>query len=647
MRTSEEKLAKLKTYQGELENSKRWRKKWFEDQWRLYRDMYAHRDPLFCDAMDPHDGERVQVNYVNSTLNVIMASTLHRYPKITASARNPESFNNSIVVELALNQQWRTKKWQLPHRAAMLDKLVFGHGWVKTTYQFKQEERELTEAEFEGKFEEEMSALVAVSSQSNRPFPRDEEVRESLDRKGTFTLKDEVQVERVSPWDVYIDPSGKDLETVCWVAQVITEKRRIFVEDERFPKSMRDDMKPGRTLNGGNGVQGNWINTSEESMPEQADSSNNGDFVRYVEFYDLVDGTLSFFLLEGGESFLIDPAPMPYAFGQPFEMLRGTEVPDRFYPMGEVELIADQQRELNKLRTSIINDRKKGKRQYLYKPDNVTQEFIEAMESDAEDVLLPVKANVDFNDVMAELPFQGRVDPQMYDLSALLQNDIFQLSGITDYQRGGGSSSRTATQVAVENDAALARQARQLESLESAMSTTARRALQLMQQFMTEPQILRMANSSQIQVADGANTDLLHRTFLPFGPKEIGGEFDIDIEAGSTRPLNDSTRAQRALQVMNAMTPFLQLQNVDPSQLLVYVLRELGVPNPESWVTQGVDPRGISGEVSGGNLNAPSVAGGVAQVGANIGPEQREGQGEPTPTDSVRGQLEQQFSLAQ
>ena len=69
------------------------------------------------------------------------------------------------------------------------------------------------------------------------------------------------------------------------------------------------------------------------------------------------------------DGFLITPTKMPYAFGHPFLMLRNYEVPDDFYPMGELEQIEPLQLELNETRTQMLNHRKRYARKYLYMED--------------------------------------------------------------------------------------------------------------------------------------------------------------------------------------------------------------------------------------------------------------------------------------
>jgi hypothetical protein len=67
--------------------------------------------------------------------------------------------------------------------------------------------------------------------------------------------------------------------------------------------------------------------------------------------------------------FLIKPVEIPYATGHPFVMLRNYEVPDHFYPIGDVAQIESLQLELNETRTQMLNYRKKFRRAWTYKKD--------------------------------------------------------------------------------------------------------------------------------------------------------------------------------------------------------------------------------------------------------------------------------------
>src|SRR5690606_37414819 len=98
--------------------------------------------------------------------------------------------------------------------------------------------------------------------------------------------------------------------------------------------------------------------------------SKDDDVKRYTvwEFYDLQHGTMCVFP-ETGDELLVEPTAQPYSFGHPFVMLRNYEIPDVFYPMGELEALEPLQHELNLTRTAMFNDRKSYKRAWLYRPE--------------------------------------------------------------------------------------------------------------------------------------------------------------------------------------------------------------------------------------------------------------------------------------
>ena len=95
-------------------------------------------------------------------------------------------------------------------------------------------------------------------------------------------------------------------------------------------------------------------------------------------------------MAQSGDEFLVDPTPMPYAYGQPFVMLRNYDVPDYFYPMGDLEAIESLQLELDKTRTQLVNARKRYARKYLYHERSFGPEGREALASDQDGRLVPV-----------------------------------------------------------------------------------------------------------------------------------------------------------------------------------------------------------------------------------------------------------------
>ena len=186
---------------------------------------------------------------------------------------------------------------------------------------------------------------------------------------------------------------------------------------------------------------------------------------------------------------------MPYAYGQPFVMLRNYDVPDYFYPMGDLEAIESLQEELDKTRSQLVNARKRYARKYLFHERSFGPEGREALEADDDGRLVPVvDENKSLNEVVIPMP-QTPLSPEIYNYSAIIEQDINTVSGVSEYARGSMPEiRRTATEASIIADAQNARAADKLAIIEIGIGHLARRVIQLMQQFMTGEQMAQVAD---------------------------------------------------------------------------------------------------------------------------------------------------------
>jgi hypothetical protein len=292
------------------------------------------------------------------------------------------------------------------------------------------------------------------------------------------------------------------------------------------------------------------------------------------EFYDIANNTISV-LAKDTDEFLVDPMPMPYAYGQPFVMLRNYDVPDHFYPMGDLEAIESLQLELDKTRSQLMNARKRYARKYLYHERSFGPEGREALESEDDGRLVPVvDENKPLSEVVVPMP-QIPLSPEIYNLSSIIEQDINTVSGVSEYARGSMPEiRRTATEASIIADAQNARAADKLATVEIGIGHLARRVIQLMQQYMTGEQM------AQVSAAGGETL------FVPYSRDDIIGEYDFSVEGGSTQPMNETIRKQQAVSLMNAVAPLVGIV-IDPAALAKYVLQTgFGVKNPEKFIMQ-------------------------------------------------------------
>lgn len=525
----------LAKYRKKMKTSRRWRREeHYDDTWKRLVDLYRGRHYEYF-----ADEDRVLVNLAFSTINVIAPSIAVNYPKVTVNAVNPENAPNAVIAEAVVNYWWRHRDFKEHFRRAVKDFLIVGHGWLKVGYRYVEEERV-------GEHED-------IS---------DPDVEDNVASTTLVILQDEPFVERVSPFDVFIDPDATNMYDAKWIAHRVRRTVNDVRTDKRYAPKVRANVEAA-----------SYAKYTDDPSSRKIYDKDEG-YVDVYEFYDLKNNTVSVFC-DSGEGFLIKPKEQPYSFGHPFVMLRNYDVPDQFYPIGELEAIEPLQRELNETRSQMMNHRKRYARKYLYRETNFDSNGRSALESDDDNVMVPVQGDNPLGDVVA--PFPALINPpEFYNQSELIRTDIELVSGVTEFMRGGVSEiRRTATEAALIQDAQNARTADKLAVIEKSVAEVGRRILLLARQYMGGEQVAR------VMAKDG------EPMWVTFDREYLNGDFDFEVAAGSTQPNNEAFRRQSAMQMVDAMAPFVSAGIVDVAKLGAYVLQYgFGVKNPEMFMVQ-------------------------------------------------------------
>lgn len=555
-------------YRDKIEQSRRWRREEnYDDLWKRMIDLY--RGKHFRTASEE---DRLLVNIAFATINVISPSVSVNHPKITVNARKFEDAPRAVITESVVNYWWRHFECQKEFRRAVKDMLVVGHGWVKTGYRFVEKERD----------EYDNSDELASSAP------------ESITESELIITEDRPFVERISPFDVFVDPDATNMSDIRWIAQRIRRPLTEVKKDKRYNSSARQEASPSHYSKWG----------QDGFMPRRSEKLEDS-YVEIWEFYDIDRGKMSVFC-DGGDKFLVNPMDIPFTFGHPFVMLRNYEIPEHFYTMGELEAIEPLQMELNETRTQMMNHRKRFSRKWLYKESAFDPEGRSALESDEDNVMVPVISEEPLTSVISPMPAVIS-PPEFYNQSNLISSDIDRVSGVSEYMRGAlPEIRRTATEAAIAQDAANARASDKLAIIERAIADCARRLVMLAQQYMTGEQAVRVVGQDAQPV------------WVNFDEEYIRGEFDFEVEGGSTAPTNESFRRQMALQVVDAMAPFAGAGIIDMPKLANYVLQYgFGIKNAASFV-MAQPPMPPMGPEAGG---APAPQPMPAQLPPGMPPE--------------------------
>jgi hypothetical protein len=261
----------------------------------------------------------------------------------------------------------------------------------------------------------------------------------------------------------------------------------------------------------------------------------------------------------------------------------------------------------------MFNYRKKFRRAWVYARDRFDTDGVEALESDRDNVMIPVVGDTDPSSSIAPVPVVI-TPPEFFDQSAMISNDLDRVSGVSDYQRGSPQQQikRTATEAAMIQDAANARAQDRLAKVELVLSEIAERVVGLMQQYTTGEQVARIVTMPV-------------KGWVNFDADRIRGEFDFEVQGGSTEPRNETFRRQSALQIVDVSQPFMQAGVVNMPALYQELLSKgFGIKDAGRFVQAPPPPPPPEGadqslQQLGGPPPEPPPGPGASEAGAALG----------------------------
>ena len=557
-----------KKHRTRVEKAVAWRKNAkYDEKWakfiKLYASQYEYKElSAYEDIVAP--------NMVFSTVNIIVPSVVVNYPKITVTARQEVEAAKAATVEAMSNYNWQRYNVHKEVKLIIRDSVMFGHGIGKVTWVLREETQEMDRDEYKATVSQALMEVTsgresAESQGLGVTFPSDDEVIASAPTTKVVVVADHPSVERISPFDLYMDPDATRFENARWIAQRMYVPIETARENQDWNKAARKKLKPSAMSE---------AKSDQETTFDGEERGTESEFVVVWEYYDLLANTMCVFA-DGCDEFLIEPDETPLPFSHPFVFAPNYVVPEKLYPLGDVESLVSLQMELALTRTQMINDRKRFRRMYLYSQDKIGADGMTALLSGDDNAMIPVEYDGPLSDVLAPVGTSA-LPPEFYNQTAMIMEDINLQAGTNEYQRGGTTEiRRTATEANMIQEASNARAADKLAGVEIFISELARRTVQLAQEFLTTEQVARVMGQ------DGAIQ------WTPYSREDIVGEFDFQVEAGSTRPLNESQKRQSAMQLMDAMAPFISMGVVNPQKIAETVLRDgFGIKNPEMYMAQ-------------------------------------------------------------
>ena len=242
---------RLEQYVERVDKCRRWRSdEGLDDDWLRLSDLY--RGHHFSQSATDR-GDMIAVNLAFSTINVIAPSVAVNYPKIVVKANSPEDRNRAMFVEAVAKPPVEAPRFFVPpFRRAVKDFLIFGHGWVKIGWKFLEQEQSLSELEQDSMFD---SAMAEADQFAIENFmqgvetPTAEEIAANIPQTEMRIVEDQPFVERISVFDVFVDPAATCMEDAKWIAQRIVRPLEEAKKDRRYKPSVRNRLSANYSNN--------------------------------------------------------------------------------------------------------------------------------------------------------------------------------------------------------------------------------------------------------------------------------------------------------------------------------------------------------------------------------------------------------------
>lgn len=496
-----------------------------EDVWRKVNDQYMANNRWMTYSRDDPTADTVSINLSFSTINTLVPFVADEDPTFIVEPEDETADEESArVLATFMNRQWRSPKIQgkLALSDSTFDNLVLGDGYLKVGYEI-----------------------------TDRP---------TYDENGNIVGEGRVpiaefSIDRVSPWDVWIDPYSDGIHNARWVCQRILMPVHEIENDDRYKISDVEGIEGGGDVDP--------TNLSPEDQ-ERIDYLADG-WTAVYEFYDIKEQYMVSFLSQGQK-----PVRYIEAITCPIIQLPNYRILNSPYHMGELEQIASIQDEINKTRSQMMTHRRRNIMKWVVAENRLSDDAIQAMKSGKINDVIKIETNEPIQNIIQAID-PTPLSADSYAIDDRLRADVNEITGVNEYLRGVPQNiSRTATEASIIEGATNIRTRHKLLQVE----TAARQAGQLMLDIIRD--VLPLTEFEEMTMfVTGRDAERLNRAvgndpqagsvLLTPNPEVFEGRYRVEVERGSTELRNPQVKAQQLMQMTQMMLgamPILQQMGI-------------------------------------------------------------------------------------
>ena len=399
----------------------------------------------------------------------------------------------------------------------------------------------------------------------------------------------EFKLDRVSPWDVWMDPSAADLTSARWWVYRTIMPLDQLKEDNRFYNT--SDIEADTS---------SLFATDGRLHSRQAtqELNNVDDYISVYHFYDADQMRLISFTINSN---------LPHRWieevGSTLVQVPNWPIPNMPWHMGEIEQIQSLQDELNMTRSQMITHRRRNAVKFIYREDLLSAAAVDALQSATPMIGVPISTDIPVGEAVQVLD-SVNLSADSYNMTEMTKGDIYEITGVNEYLRGQvPDSARTATEASIIEGGSNVKVSHKLRNVEQAARAVGQNLLEIAAEALpaTDFQELTMylTGREAETVLQASGQDAYEESGQPLdarlvpSPALFQGRYEVFVERGSTELRNPRFKEQKYKEM------FMMILQAYP------MLMQAGVPvNLKRVLEMWLEAAGVD-DIDSVLLNAP------------------------------------------
>jgi hypothetical protein len=460
------------------------------EDFRVYTNYYKGRFNKEKKAVD-----RVNVNMVFSTTNILMSALASRDPWVAFKARKEEFKSSEELCEESLNNTMQDIDFKGTLQEVIRDAQLNGFGVGKAGYTY--------------------DADVVEN--------KDKKKQAEAPEYNIHIKKDTVHFNLIDPKRILLDPTSlQGIKDSKFVIEVITQSKQYL--SDTYGVDLKDISAGIPTF------------LKDQFAEFDKESQKIFDMGIFYEIWDIVNKK-RIIMIEGYTDKLF-PFDWPEgltdkvtgAVEYPYELLIFNHAPNEPYGISDVSLYRTQQEELNTLRSMMSEAAKKNNPKWQAVADGTELKEIKKFLANDTGTVTGVK---EANAISVIPPHQFPQDWSIHQ--ANIKSDIQEIMGVNDAMKGAGGGKKTATQAYSEDFFAKLRIGARQNEVDNFVLRSAKKLFKIMQVEYDSPKFISLVGKEGQFISS------------QYTKKELDGEFDASLQQG-TGAQNKSYLAQMVQQ---------------------------------------------------------------------------------------------------